>query len=156
MSRKQMMALLQASYLNLAILIDRWDSLTPDERRQVAAMLAEYRGCAKRLGVASCPGICDAPGLGIPPLVMAAVGIAGAGSWLGWKLRALFRDSSSAVAYNECIAAALTTGAADSVEDAQRACGQASSPFIFAALGGGLVGAAILAAPHIANRLGKG
>jgi len=149
MNRTQMLALLEGSAANLALLVDRWDTLTAAERRQVVAMLAEYQGAALRLGVAPFPGIEDATGLGVPPLVLAAVGIAGAGSWIGWKLRALFRDSSAAVAYNECIGAALTTGAATTVEDAQRACGRTSSPLIWAALGGGLVGAAILAVPHI-------
>jgi len=154
MNRADAMAMLNGSYDNLAALVGGWGTLSGPERRRVAHMLGQYRRCARELGVVDC-GMCSGTGLGIPPLVLGAVAIAGGAGWLAWRLRGLWEGSSDARAFHACVEGVLQRGEASTVEDARRLCESRRTPgLVWLGIGSGLVGAAWLLAPHIKTMRG--
>ena len=154
MKRARAVAMLGESYTNLAALVSDWDTLSTPERARVAYMLAQYRRCARELGVVEC-SMCEGTGLGIPPLLLAAVGVAGGAAFLAWRLRGLWEGSAQARDFHACVKLALERGDASNVEAARRICGRQQTPgLVWLGIGSGLVGAAWLLAPYIKTMRG--
>ena len=154
MRRDTALAMLNGAHDNLAVLVADWDRLSSAERRRLAHMLSQYRRCAADLGVVEC-SMCGEAGLGIAPIILAAVGIAGGAGWLAWRLRGLFEESADARVFHACVEGALSSGEASTVEDARRLCATRRTPgLVWLGVGSGIVGAAWLLAPHIKRMRG--
>jgi len=154
-TREAMQSQLREAQRNLSRIIARWDTLDTRRRAKVARLLSQWRRCAKDLGVVACAR-CPDTGLGFPPLIIGAVAVAGGAGWLGWRLRSLLAGSQDVEAFTECVRQALASGEAATPEDARKLCdGRAASPLFWLGIGGGLVGAATLLAPHIRQLRGS-